>query len=349
VLAAGQGQRVDDFRDEQPGKILHEIRFGEMTAFEERPHSPYYGAADSTPLFLILMDEYERWSGDAELVKSMKDNALAALAWIDEYGDRDGDGYLDYKRRNEQTGLENQCWKDSWNSIQYSDGTLPGFPRALCEIQGYVNDAKLRAARMARKFWNEPELAKRLEADAETLKQRFNRDFWIAERGMFAVARDGSNGRYVDTLTSNIGHLLWSGIVNADKAEVVAQQLLGPRLYSGWGVRTMADGEIGFNPVGYHVGTVWPHDCSFIALGLRRYGFHVQAARICRDVLDAAACFDYRLPEAFAGYTREVTDFPVEYPTACSPQPVSIERIELLDIPGRWGHADAFARGLVQV
>ncbi len=377
TLAHRQGRRDDAFRDEEPGKILHESRLGEMTAFEERPHSPYFGSADATPLFLILLDEYERWSGDTKLVLALEAHARAALRWIDDYGDRDKDGYVDYQRRNDQTGLLNQCWKDSWNSIQFSDGTMPGFPRALCEIQGYVYDAKVRCARLARQIWKDAALADRLEAEARRLRERFNEDFWLEDRGYFALARDGSTGRMVDALTSNIGHLLWSGIVDDDKADRVVAHLMGERLYSGWGVRTMAVGEVGYNPVGYHVGTVWPHDCSFIALGLRRYGYAKEAARLATDILEAADAFDSRLPEAFAGYERELTRYPVAYPTACSPQawstgapllllrvllgmeavdgrllvdpavPRSIERIEVLDIPGRWGHADAFARGRI--
>ncbi len=374
TLALAQGAVVDHFRDEEPGKILHELRLGEMTAFEERPHSPYYGAADSTPLFLVLLDEYERWSGDRDLVRRLERPARRALAWIDEHGDRDGDGYVEYERRNQDTGLENQCWKDSWNSILFADGTLAPLPRATCEIQGYVYDAKARAARLAREIWHDAAFADRLEREAAELKRRFNQDFWLDDRGYFALALDGRK-RKVDSLTSNIGHLLWSGIVDADKAEVVARLLTGPRLFSGWGVRTMAEGDGGYNPIGYHVGTIWPHDTSFIALGLRRYGFDREAALLAKGILDAAVFFGGRLPEAFAGYPREVTRFPVEYPTACSPQawatgapllllrallglepigehllvapavPQSIERIELLNVPGRWGRADAFARG----
>ncbi|HLG77540.1 MAG TPA: glycogen debranching N-terminal domain-containing protein, partial [Ktedonobacteraceae bacterium] len=251
VLAQRQGTRIDDFRDEEPGKILHEARFGEMTAFEERPHSPYYGAADATPLFLILLDEVERWTGNVELVRQLEWEARAALRWIDEYGDRNGDGYVEYARRNQQTGLENQCWKDSWNSILFADGTLSRLPRATCEIQGYVYDAKRRCARLAREFWNDPALAERLEKEAAELKRRFNQDFWLADRQCFALAIDG-DGRKVDALTSNIGHLLWSGIVEQDKVKAIVTHLLGPRLYSGWGVRTMAEGEGGYNPIGYH-------------------------------------------------------------------------------------------------
>jgi len=380
LLALGerQGSRVDDFRDEDPGRILHELRYGELTAFEERPHSPYYGCADATPLYVVLLDEYERWTGDTKLVRGLEQEARAALNWIDEYADLQGNGYVSYRRRNEQTGLENQCWKDSWDSISYRDGTLPGFPRATCELQGYAYDAKVRGARLARKVWHDPELADRLEAEAADLKRRFNRDFWVEDEGYFAIALD-VDGRQVDALTSNNGHLLWSGIVDKSKAKAVASHLLGKRLYSGWGVRTLAEGEGRYNPIGYHVGTVWPFDNSFIAWGLRRYGFKEEAARLASGILDAAQFFDGRLPEAFGGYPREMTRYPVQYPTACSPQawstgapllllrtmlglephgdhlivdpslPRGIGHLELLDIPGRWGRIDAFGRGRVDV
>ncbi len=378
ALAQRQGRQVDDFRDEQPGKIMHEVRFGEMTAFEERPHSPYYGAADTTPLFLVALDEYERWSGDGDLVRKLESAARAALRWIDEYGDSNGDGYVDFERRNTETGLENQYWKDSWNSCIFRDGTLSSLPRATCEIQGYVYDAKVRTARLARLYWEDEALAQRLESEAAQLKQRFNRDYWIADREFFALAIDG-DGRQVDSLTSNIGHLLWSGIVEDGKAEACVGHLLGPKLYSGWGVRTMADGEAGYNPIGYHVGTVWPFDNSIIAWGLRRYGYPEAAARVALGILEAAQYFRGRLPEAFAGYERARTRYPVEYPTSCSPQawstgapllllrtmlgleptldhllvvpavPTSLGRLELLNIPGRWGLCDAFGRGRVEV
>jgi glycogen debranching enzyme len=319
ILAARQGTRGDPFRDEEPGKILHEQRFGELTAFEERPHSPYYGAADATPLFLILLDEYERWTGDRDLVQELEPAARRALEWIDRYGDRDGDGYVEYERRNAETGLENQCWKDSWDSIAFADGTLAKLPRATCEIQGYVYDAKVRCARLARQVWDDPALADRLEREAAELKRRFNSEYWLADRQHFALALDGDK-RPVDSLTSNIGHLLWSGIVDDDKADLVVRQLFSDRLYSGWGIRTMAIGDARFNPIGYHVGTVWPHDTAFIALGLRRYGYRAEATRLALGILEAAVSFDGRLPEAFAGHARAEVDFPVEYPTACSPQ-----------------------------
>ncbi len=377
-LGERQGTRSDDFRDEDPGRILHEMRYGEMTAFEERPHSPYYGSVDATPLFVVLLDEYERWTGDARLVRELEYEARAALAWIDDYADLQGNGYIAYKRRNEETGLENQCWKDSWDSISYRDGTIPGFPRATCELQGYAYDAKVRGARMARLFWKDKALADRLEKDAADLKRRFNRDFWVEDGQYYALALD-ADGRQVDALGSNIGHLLWSGIVDKSRAKRIASHLMGSRLYSGWGVRTLAEGESRYNPIGYHVGTVWPFDNSFIAWGLRNYGFKEEAARVAAGILDAANFFAGRLPEAFGGYPRELTKYPVQYPTACSPQawstgapllllrtmlglepmgehlivdpalPRGIGHLELLDIPGRWGRVDAFGRGRVNI
>ena len=378
ALGTWQGSRVDDFRDEDPGRILHEMRYGELTAFEERPHSPYYGCADATALYVVLLDEYERWTGDRRLVRELEGEARAALRWIDEYADLMGNGYVWYQRRNEETGLENQCWKDSWDSISYHDGRLPGFPRATCELQGYAYDAKLRGARLARVVWKDPALAEALEQQAADLKRRFNRDFWVKDGEFFALALD-LEGKQVDSLSSNNGHLLWSGIVDKSKAKAVVKHLMGPRLFSGWGVRTLAEGEGRYNPIGYHVGTVWPFDCSFIAWGLRRYGFKAEAAQIAAGILDAAEFFDGRLPEAFGGYERGVTKYPVQYPTACSPQawstgtpllllrtmlglepvednlivdpalPESIGVVGLLDIPGRWGRVDAFARGRDQL
>jgi glycogen debranching enzyme len=374
ALAILQARKEDPFRDSEPGKILHEVRLGEMTAFEARPQSPYYGAADATMLWLIMLEEYERWTGDTDLVRELEREARAALAWIDNYGDRDKDGYVEYERR-QDTGLDNQCWKDSWDSIAFADGTLASTPRATCELQGYVYDAKHRSARLAREVWDDPALAERLDKEAEELKRRFNKDFWIPERGFFALALDGQK-RKVDSLTSNIGHLLWSGIADEDKAALCVKHLMSDELFSGWGIRTMASSEGSYNPIGYHVGTVWPHDSSFVAWGLRRYGYKAEAAKICRAILEAADLFDGRLPEAFGGYPRTKTGYPVEYPTACSPQawatgapllvlrtllgldsdgkhmiidpaiPEPLGRIELLNIPGVWGRMDAFGRAL---
>jgi len=330
------------------------------------------GLDDGEEALIVLLDELERWTGDRALVEELEMEAKAALRWIDDYGDRNGDGYVDYQRHME-TGLENQCWKDSWNSILFADGSNSKLPRATAEIQGYVYDAKLRGARMARLFWNDAALADRLEREAEDLKRRFNRDYWIEERGHFALAIDG-DGRKVDSLTSNIGHLLWSGIVDQEHAADCVEKLLSDRLYSGWGIRTMAEGEGAYNPIGYHIGTVWPHDNSIIALGLARYGYREEAATIAMGILEAATFFHERLPEAFAGFRRDMTRFPVEYPTACSPQawatgapllllrvllglepvgehlivdphlPKQIGWLQILDIPGRWGRTDAFAR-----
>jgi glycogen debranching enzyme len=375
ALAERQGTRIDDFRDEDPGRILHEMRYGELTAFEERPHSPYYGNADATPLYVVLLDEYERWTGDTKLVRDLEHAARAALNWIDEYADLQDNGYVSYQRRN-KTGLENQCWKDSWDSISYRNGDLPGFPRATCELQGYAYDAKMRGARLARLIWHDPAFADQLEKEAADLKRRFNRDFWVEEGEYFAAALD-SDGRQVDSLTSNNGHLLWSGIVDKSKARAIARHLLGPRLFSGWGVRTMAEGEARYNPIGYHTGTVWPFDNSFIAWGLRRFGFKDEAASVVAGIMEAAEVFKGRLPEAFGGYPRKTTGYPVQYPTACSPQawstgapllliraglglepqgdnlivdpalPKRMGNLEVLDLPGRWKRIDAFGRGRV--
>jgi glycogen debranching enzyme len=376
ALAERQGTRIDDFRDEDPGRILHEMRYGELTAFEERPHSPYYGNADATPLYVVLLDEYERWTGDTRLVRDLEHAARAALSWIDEYADLKDNGYVSYQRRNKKTGLENQCWKDSWDSISYRNGDLPGFPRATCELQGYAYDAKMRGARLARLVWRDPAFAGRLEKEAADLKRRFNRDFWVEDGDYFAVALD-NDGRQVDSLTSNNGHLLWSGIVDKSKAPAVARHLLGSRLFSGWGVRTMAEGEARYNPIGYHVGTVWPFDNSFIAWGLRRYGFKEEAACVVAGIMEAAEVFNGRLPEAFGGYPRKTTRYPVQYPTACSPQawstgapllllraglglepqgdnlivdpalPKRMGNLQVLDLPGRWKRIDAFGRGRI--
>jgi glycogen debranching enzyme len=372
ALAARQGAVRDDFRDEEPGKILHEIRFGELSERGELPYSPYYGSADSTPLFLIVLDELERWTGDRELVRELEPNARAALAWIDADGDLDGDGYVEYERRNRETGLRNQCWKDSWNSILFSDGRLAETPIATCEIQGYVFDAKRRAARLAEECWGDPELAERLRREAEALRERFERDFWLEERGHYALALD-RHKQPVDSLTSNVGQLLWSGIVSQERAAATAERLLSRPLFSGWGVRTMATDEAGYSPVAYHNGTVWPHDNSLIAHGLARYGYREQAGRICVSLLEAATGFENSLPEVFAGYDIDLTRHPVEFPTACQPQawaaaspllflrtmlgmepregelesdpslPSEVGWLQLDGVPGRWGRASVRA------
>ena len=369
ALAAKQAEDYDDFRDSEPGKIMHELRTGELTFFGERPHSPYYGAADTTALFLILLDEYERWTGDTRTVVQLEKVARAALRWIEECGDLDGDGYLEYHSRNPRYGLVNHCWKDSWDSIVHPDGTLASLPRATCELQGYAYDARIRCARLAREFWSDPVLADRLERDADRLKRRFDSDFWLAREGWYALALDGQK-QPVATLSSNIGHLLWSGIVPLERVDALAAHLCGERMFSGWGVRTVADIHRAYNPIGYHTGTVWPHDTAIAVAGLARYGRRQEAKRLAMALLEAAPHLDYQLPEALAGYPRAATLVPVLYPTACLPQawaaaaPLLLLRallgmeprgeeltvspdlpgrfggIALRGLPGRWGRTD---------
>ncbi len=319
LLAAGQGKEENDFKDEEPGKILHESRSGELTQLGIKPHNPYYGTADATQLWLILLSEYWRWTKDDEFVKRLKENVISALSWIDNYGDRDGDGYVEYQTRSSQ-GLGNQCWRDSWEGVQFADASIPYLPIATCELQGYVYDAKLRVAELMDGPLEDQEGAKRLRKEAEDLKNRFNKDFWINKRGgYYALGLDGDK-RKIDSLTSNIGHLLWSGIVPEERAAIIAKHLLSDALFSGWGVRTLSTEDRGYNPIGYHLGTVWPHDNSLIAAGLALYGFRKEANKIILSLLDAASFSDYRLPEAFSGYNRDVGHFPIPYPTACSPQ-----------------------------
>jgi glycogen debranching enzyme len=319
ALAALQGKDVDDFRDEEPGKILHEIRHGELTVLGKQPHSPYYGTADATPLWLILLSEYWRFTGDGATCTELKRAALAALEWIDRYGDRDGDGYVEYDTRSSE-GLENQGWRDSWDGVVLRDGSLPRRPLALCEIQGYVYDAKLRLADIADQVWGEPDLAGRLRSQAEALADRFNRDFWTDERdGFYVIGLDGEK-TMVNSKTSNMGHLLWSGIVPEDRAGNIVRQLFDEHMFTGWGIRTLSTENAGYNPIGYHRGTVWPHDNAIISAGLARYGFRDEANRLATAMFQAAAFTDYRLPEVFAGFPRSHGRFPVRYPTACSPQ-----------------------------
>lgn len=319
LLGALQGTQVDHFRDEEPGKIIHEVRSGELTLLGEKPHSPYYGTADATPLWLILLSEYWRLTGDDAFVRRRWHNVLAALNWIDKYGDRDGDGYVEYQTRSPQ-GLGNQCWKDSWDGIQFADGRIPHLPIATAEIQGYVYDARLRVAELARELVGGAELGDQLEHQAAELQDRFNDDFWSDARGGYYVVGLDGDKRQIDSLTSNMGHLLWSGIVPAERARVVADHLMSPPMFSGWGVRTLSTEDRGYNPIGYHTGTVWPHDNAIIALGLANQGFRPEANRIAMAQLEAASFTGFRLPEVFAGFERSVNRFPVPYPTACSPQ-----------------------------
>ncbi|WP_406080600.1 glycogen debranching N-terminal domain-containing protein [Micromonospora sp. NBC_00858] len=319
ALARLQGDACDDFTDEEPGKIMHEVRSGELTRTGAKPYAPNYGTADATQLWLILLSEYWRWTHDQETVRHLRDNALAALRWIDDYGDRDGDGYVEYATRSRE-GLGNQCWRDSPDGICFADGRIPVLPLATCDLQGYTYDAKLRLAELFDGPLDSPDLARRLRDEAGTLYERFNRDFWIEERGgYYAVALDGDKNP-VDAKTSNMGHLLWSGIVPPARAGAVVRQLMSPNMFSGWGIRTLSREERLYNALGYHLGTVWPHDNSIAVLGLARYGYRAEANRISLAMLDAAEQFDHRLPEALSGYPRERLLFAVPYPTACSPQ-----------------------------
>jgi len=319
ILARNQGRRIDDSRDEQPGKILHELRHGELTVTGELPYSPYYGTADATPLFLILLDEHRRWTGDDKLAAELEQPARAALEWIDQHGDLDGDGFVEYQRRNERTGLINQCWKDSWDSMRFKDGRVAEPPIAPCEVQGYVFDARLRAARLADEVWGDMPLARRLRAQAAALRRSFRQAFWMPERSGYALALDAEK-RQVDSITSNMGHLLWSGIVRRDHAALVAGHLLGEHLFTGFGIRTMSTLDAGYNPIGYHVGTVWPHDSAIAVAGLARYGYRDAAARIAAGLIEAADALGGGLPEVFAGYSSALTRLPIEYPTSADPQ-----------------------------
>jgi glycogen debranching enzyme len=316
VLAELQAAKDDPDIDAEPGKIVHEVRHGKAAKVW---FHRYYGTVDATSLYLILLSEVWRWTGDTSLALKLRGPALRALAWIDEHGDRDGDGFVEYRRRTER-GLENQSWKDSGDSQRFADGRLAGAPIAPCEVQGYVYDAKRRIAELAREAWSDPVLADRLEAEAAALQKRFDDAFWIEERGgYYALALDADKER-VDSMCSNIGHLLWSGIVPAERADAVVTALMGDSLWSGWGVRTMSTDDAGYSPLSYHNGTVWPHDNSLIAAGLARYGRREEALRIVRSMLDAAGPFDFSLPEVFAGLPRETTPFPIAYPTAARPQ-----------------------------
>jgi glycogen debranching enzyme len=319
AVAELQATEWDDFADAQPGKILHELRRGTLSALGEIPRI-YYGAHDTTMLFLILLDEYERWTGDREFVQRLEPNVHAALAWIEGPADLDADGYLEYRKRSSSpTALENHCWKDSHDSIRFADGRQARPPIATCELQGYAYDARLRLARLARDIYGDPELAGRLERDAAELRRRFNSDFWLADRGYYALAVDGEK-QPVDSTTSNMGHLLWSGIVDDRRAARVVRRLLREDLFSGWGIRSLSSEDAAYNPLEYHNGTVWPHDTAIAAEGMRRYGFRDEAGRVCEALLRAAEAFGYQLPEVFAGFARDQTNTPVEYPNALTPQ-----------------------------
>jgi glycogen debranching enzyme len=341
VLAELQATEDDASIDAEPGKIPHEVRQGKAA---RRWFPRYYGTVDATPLYLILISEVWRWTDDIALMRNLKGSAMAALRWIDEYGDGDGDGFVEFNRRSPR-GLEVQSWKDSHDSQRFHDGTIAKAPIAPCEIQGYVYDAKRRIAELAREVWRDRDLGDRLDAEADELRRRFDEAFWCDQRGgYYALALDREKRR-VDSLCSNIGHLLWSGIVPPERADAIVDALMGDELWSGWGVRTMATGDLGYNPLAYHNGTVWPHDNSLVAWGLARYERWPEAHRIVQRLMTAAEYFSYQLPEVFAGMRRSETPFPIVYPTAARPQawaagtPVLLLQILLGLYPDRSRHA----------
>lgn len=317
-LARHQGTKVDDWRDEQPGKILHEVRRGELARAGIVPHTPYYGSVDATPWFLIVYAQHLRWTGDVAFAEELLPAAEAALGWIDTYGDLDGDGFVEYLCRS-PGGMRNQGWKDSNDAVVHADGRLVEPPIALAEVQGYVYLAKERMADVYEALGMR-DRARELLAQAEELRRRFNEAFWMEDERYFAMALDADK-RQVRTVTSNPGHGLYCGIVDEEKAVALAKRLLAPDMFSGWGVRTMSKSAVAYNPMSYHNGSVWPHDNALIAAGLKRYGFVRATNRVATALFDAAITADYmRLPELFCGFTRRTPNRPVSYPIACSPQ-----------------------------
>jgi glycogen debranching enzyme len=318
VLARYQGNEVNDNLDEQPGKILHEYRDGEMTRCGEMPFGPYYGSVDSTPLFLILLSETWNWTADEALVQELLPAAYKALDWLDEFGDFDRDGFVEYIRRSPK-GLVNQGWKDSWDANIHRDGTIAEPPIALSEVQGYVYDAKYRMASVLRSF-GDAQRADRLKKEASELAKRFERTFWMPQRGFYAMALDGQK-KPIEVISSNPGQLLFTRIITKERARTVTHRMMQRDMFSGWGWRTMSQDEKVFNPLSYHRGSVWPHDNSIIAHGMALNEFREPAMRALTTLFQAALTFrDYRLPELFCGVQRREHDDPVHYPVSCSPQ-----------------------------
>lgn len=317
TLAHRQGRAVDELTEEEPGKILHEIRRGLTTVAGTDERSTYYGSIDATPLFVMALGERYRWGMDDRHLQALLPHADRAIAWIDDYGDRDGDGFVEYQRTTPQ-GLANQGWKDSYDGVSSAAGRLAGPPIALCEVQGYTYRAYLDRALIA-DGTGDPDLAARLRARADRLKERFDEHFWLKGRGYYAMGLDGDK-QPIDALASNMGHCLWAGIVADDKAERVAERLCGPELFSGWGIRTLATSMARYNPVSYHNGSVWPHDNAICAAGLARYGLREQAEMVTVALFEAAEAFGGRLPELFCGFDRHAYPVPVPYPSSCSPQ-----------------------------
>jgi glycogen debranching enzyme len=318
VLGQYQATERDDYRDAEPGKILHELRYGELAHFKLIPHTPYYGTADATPLYLVALHDAWRATGDRALIDRHLPAAEACLSWIDKYGDRDGDGFQEYQTRS-TAGYENMAWKDSGNSVVYPDGALVRGPKALCELQGYVYDAWRRMAEIYDEVGNKRR-ANGLRKKAAALFKKFNEDFWDEELGFYAYALDGEKKKVL-SVVSNVGQCLWSGIVAPERAEKVVKRLMRKDMWSGWGIRTLSADHPSFNPYDYQTGAVWPHDNALIALGMRRYGFFAEAAAVARDISGAASHFLLnQLPELYGGLQRDPTSFPVQYLGANVPQ-----------------------------
>jgi glycogen debranching enzyme len=318
ILGSLQAKDEDDYRDAEPGKILHEIRYGELAHFKLIPHTPYYGTADATPLYLITLHAAWRATGDKALLERHLETAEGCLSWIDNYGDRDGDGFQEYQSRS-PVGYDNMGWKDSGDSVVYPDGSLVRGPKALCELQGYVYDAWLRMAEIFDEL-GKPGRAGELRRKAAALFKRFNEAFWDEELGFYAFALDGDKKKVL-TVASNAGHCLWSGIVPPGRAGTVVRRLMAPDMWSGWGIRTLSAKHPAFNPYNYQTGSVWPHDNAIIALGFKRYGFGAEAARIARHISDAASHFLFnQLPELYTTIERDEGSFPVQYLGANIPQ-----------------------------
>ena len=317
-LAATQATSISASQDAEPGKILHEARFGEMAALGEVPFRLYYGSVDSTPLFLMLAAAYFERTGDRDFLRQLWPAVEAAIQWIDRYGDADGDGFVEYDRRS-STGLVQQGWKDSQDSVFHADGSLAEGPIAVCEVQGYVYAAKCGIAKVARTL-GRPDLSARLFGEADSLKQRFDSAFWCDDIGTYALALDGKK-EPCRVRTSNPGHCLYAGIAQPDKAERIANQLTGDEFYSGWGIRTVGQNEARYNPMSYHNGSIWPHDNALIASGFAQYGRSDLAARVLSSMLAVTTFIeDRRLPELFCGFPRRAGKAPTAYPVACSPQ-----------------------------
>jgi glycogen debranching enzyme len=318
ILAATQATSIDRKRDAQPGKILHETRHGEMARLGEVPFGLYYGTVDATPLFVMLAGMYLERTGDLATIRDLWTHIEAALGWIDEFGDSDKDGFVEYER-SDASGLINQGWKDSYDAIFHADGSDATGSIALCEVQGYVFAAKLHASRIAQAL-GLLDSALKLATQAERLRQRFEEAFWCEELDTYALALDGQK-RPCRVVTSNAGHALFSGIASPDHARRVASRLMRPDVFNGWGIRTLASGEPRFNPMSYHNGSVWPHDNALIGIGFARYGLKSETARIFGAICDAATHQDMsRLPELFCGFNRRPHRPPTPYPTACAPQ-----------------------------